>query len=126
MSDWQHDFLESCCEVIDGVTLGDGAFSPGPALWVGRREVAHFDDDRALDLRLTRARIREARPTLREDPRVELRPNQSDWLEISIASEKDLDWARVMVADAVDANLPSAPPGPPPDGEDLARRRRFH
>jgi hypothetical protein len=28
---------------LDGVVVAEGAFSPGPALWVGKREIAVFD-----------------------------------------------------------------------------------
>lgn len=114
------------CEGIEGAALGEGAFSPGPAIWVGRREVAHFDDERSLDVRLTRQVIRDRRAELREDHRVTLRGTSSDWLELEIGSSDDLDDAYQLVVDAVEANTATAPPGPPPKGADLARRRRFH
>jgi len=47
------DFLERCCDGLDRGVVSEGAFSPGPAIWVGRREVAHFDGDDTLDVRLT-------------------------------------------------------------------------
>ena len=118
-------FMERCAS-IDGAALGEGAFSPGPAIWVGRREVAHFDADGPLDVRLTRGVIRERRSELRAEDRVSLRPSQSDWIEVSITTDADADHAFALVADAVAANRPTASPGPPPKGAELARRRRFH
>lgn len=118
-------FLERCA-AIDGATLGDGAFAAVRALWVGRREVAHFDDERALDVRLTKRVIREQRAQLRADERVALRASASDWIELRIENDHDADWAYSLVQRAVAENLPSAPPGPPPTGGELERRRRFH
>jgi len=97
------------CAAIDGVVLGEGAFSPGPALWVGRREVAHVDHDGILDVRLTRAVIREMRAELRDDPRVHLRRSTSDWVGLELISDADEGWAFGLVEAAVSANPPTAP-----------------
>jgi len=42
---------------VDGTVVGEGAFSPGLALWVGKREIAHLDGEQTLDVRLTRTVI---------------------------------------------------------------------
>lgn len=126
MTDWQVQFLEGCSERADGVAVGEGAFAPGPALWVGTREVAHFDDQRALDVRLTKEVIRSRRAELRGDDRVTLRRGSSDWVEITVESDDDIAWATELVLVAVAANRPTATPGPPPTGAELERRRRFH
>ena len=78
--DWQTKFLESCCNLTDGTALGEGAFTSGLALSVSRREIAHFDDERTLDVRLTKAVIRSRRDELTADERVSLRRGGSDWL----------------------------------------------
>lgn len=119
-------FLDVCVDAVDGAALGEGAFAPGPAVWVGKREVAHIDSDDVLDIRLTRDVIRSERAALKADPRVTLRRSSSDWLEFAVSSEDDLVAAGDLVARAVSANLASAPEGPPPSGPDLERRRRFH
>lgn len=111
---------------LDGVAAGEGAFTPGPALWVGAREVAHIDADGALDLRLTRRVLSQRRAALRADGRVRLRPSGSDWCEVVVATPDDVAFALELVAAAVAANLATAPPGPPPSGAALERRRRFH
>ena len=111
---------------VEGAIVGEGAFSPGPALWVGKREIAHLDGDQTLDVRLTRKVIASRRTELRADTRVVLRSGTSDWLEVRVESPLDLEFAISLVKDAVAANLKTAPPGSPPTGADLRRRRRFH
>lgn len=124
--DEQIEFFESCCAQSAGTMIGEGAFAPGPALWVGRREIAHFDDDRTIDVRLTKQVTRSRRSELRDDGRVSLRPGGSDWLEVTIGSPDDTDWARSIVLDAIEANRGTAPEGTPPTSPELDRRRRFH
>lgn len=112
--------------MLAGTAVGEGAFSPGPALWVGTREVAHFDADGSLDVRLTKGVIRRRRAELDADERITLRGAGSDWIEVRVGSDADAQRARELVRDAVAANLPTAAPGAPPTGAALARRRRFH
>jgi len=126
MDDWQTGVLAACVDV-DGATLGEAMFADkGPAVWVGRREVAHFDAERTLDVRLTRQVIRRRRDELRGDPRVALRRNASDWVELTLATDGDVAWAQALVREAVQANRATAPPGPAPTGDALDRRRRAH
>ena len=125
MADPRVALIERCAD-IDRAALGEGAFSPGPALWVGRREVAHLDGPGHLDVRLTRSAIRERRAELRGRTCVELRPGTSDWVRVQLRSEADYETAFELVRDAVTANAATAEPGPPPTGTELARRRRFH
>ena len=109
VADVRLDFMKRCADNISGALLGDGAFSPGPALWVGKREVAHFDALDELDVRLTKDVISERRPELRSDERIELRRGTSDWIRVRVRSTSDLDDAFALVRDAVRANLPTAP-----------------
>jgi hypothetical protein len=118
-------FMDRCAD-IDGAALGDGAFADGPAIWVGTREVAHFDSLDEIEVRLTKRVIRERRTELSNDERVELRPRASDWICVRVRSASDFDRAFGLVQDAVAANRSTATPGLPPSGADLARRRRFH
>lgn len=111
---------------LDGAVIGEGAFSPGPALWVGKREVAHLDGDQTLDVRLTKNVIASRRPALRSDDRVVLRSGSSDWLEVRIETPLDVEFAVSLVKDAIAVNRKTAPPGSPPTGAELQRRRRFH
>ncbi|MEA3076498.1 MAG: hypothetical protein QOF60_1406 [Actinomycetota bacterium] len=117
--------LRGIAASIGGVEVGEGAFAPGIALWVGRREIAHFDGPNVLDVRMTRALIRTNRDELNRDGRVRLRRSTSDWLGFDV-SDGDTAAVTMLITQAVAANLPTAPDGPPPSGADLERRRRFH
>ena len=64
MPDARLDFMKRCAG-IPGAALGEGAFSPGPAIWVVKREVAHFDGQHEVDVRLTKDAVRKRRPELR-------------------------------------------------------------
>jgi hypothetical protein len=95
---------------------------------VNDTEVAHFDGDDVVDLRLTRSVIRERRQELKADPRVTLRRSGSDWLQLRFQTVADVEFAVTLMEAAVAAHRP---PGgvtaePPPTGADLERRRRFH
>lgn len=125
MTDWQNTFLDRCAE-LDHAAISEGAFGAGAAVWVGKREIAHFDDESTLDVRLTKPVIRARRSELRLDSRVRLRSSSSDWLEVRLSGGTEIDFAVQFVRDAIAANLPTAPPGSPPGGAELARRRRFH
>jgi hypothetical protein len=125
VSDWRQTFLDRCSK-LDGVLIGEGNFGPGPGLWVGKREVGHFDDEQTLDIRLTKPQIRARRSELESDDRVGLRRGSSDWLEVQVREESDVDFALSLVHDAITANLQTAPLGFAPTRADLARGRRLH
>lgn len=113
---------------IDGVIEADSAFKSGAGFWVNGTEIAHFEGEHAIDLRLTKAEIRARRPGLRADPRVALRTSSSDWLTVAFSSAADEDFVLGLAEIAAAAHRPAdgSPPVPPPTGAALARRRRFH
>jgi Family of unknown function (DUF5519) len=113
---------------IDGVTESDSVFKDDLAFWVNGTEIAHFESENAIDVRLTRAGIRARRAALRADPRVTLRSGSSDWLTAELGSARDLELVVGLVEAAAAAHRPAdgAPGRPPPAGPELARRRRFH
>jgi hypothetical protein len=125
VNDFQAGFLERCAK-LENAEIGEGAFRPGAAVWLGKREIVHFDGERTLDVRLTKEAIRARRAEFKADTRIRLRPGSSDWLEIHLGNESDVGFALTLVRDAIVANLPTAPLGPPPTGAELERRRRFH
>lgn len=125
MDDWTAGFLDRCA-ALDGVAIGESAFGSGPAIWVGKREVAHLDDESTLDVRLTRSVIRARRAELAADDRVGLRRGTSDWVEVHLTGPQDVELSLELVRQAVEANRQTAPPGLPPTGAELERRRRFH
>src|SRR5437870_4573350 len=108
-------FLERCAREIAGAQLGDGVFTEGQAVWCGTREVAHFHDGSGeLEVRLTKAVVRERRAELKADERVTLRKSASDWIAFTIETKTDEDDALALVRAAVEANAATAPAGPPP------------
>lgn len=113
---------------FEDVIEADSAFQPGQGYWVNGKEIAHLDEDDVLDLRLTRNVIRERRAELKADPRVTLRRSGSDWVEVRFRTLADVEFAAILMEQAVAAHRPAA--GrialAPPTGADLARRRRFH
>lgn len=119
--------MRQLCQ-IDGVIEGESVFKDGPALWVNGKEIAHFEGEHAIDLRLTRAEIRARRAELRADPRVSLRSASSDWITIEFAAPADEAFVRGLTETAAAAHRPSdgSPARLPPAGADLARRKHFH
>lgn len=113
---------------IAGVVEGESAFKDGPGFWAGGKEIAHFEGEHAIDLRLTKAEIRARRTELRADPRVTLRASSSDWLTVEFTTQADQDFVCALAAVAAAAHRAAdgAPAQPPPTGAALARRRRFH
>lgn len=57
MGKWP-DILLDRCAGLPNAAISEGAFGDGAAVWVGKREVAHFDDESTLDVRLTKPLIR--------------------------------------------------------------------
>jgi hypothetical protein len=88
---------------LAGVELRKSRFRDAEAFFLGRREFAHFHGEEALDIRLTRSRIRAKAKELESDPRAALRGG-SDWLAFRFASEADADRALELVAEALEAN----------------------
>jgi hypothetical protein len=113
---------------IPGMLEGASVFSEGLAYWVNGKQVAHFVADDALELRLTKAVIREMRAALKADERVELRSSSSDWVVVRVRDDYDVRFLVDLARRAAEAHLPAEglAPKPPPAGADLERRRRFH
>lgn len=108
--------------MINGVVESDSAFKDDLAFWVNGTEIAHFESDDAIDIRLTRAEIR----ARRADPRVVLRGSSSDWLTAVRRSAQDEDFVVGLVRIAASAHQQAAGFALPPTGAALARWRRFH
>jgi hypothetical protein len=113
---------------IEGVEESSSAFKEDFGYWVNGTEIAHFEGERAIDIRLTRALIRDRRADLRADPRVRLRASGSDWLTVELAGVDATTFVIELVEAAAAAHraAPGTIAAPPPHAADLARRRRFH
>jgi hypothetical protein len=103
-------------------------FGHGTAFWVNGKEIAHFEADALIEIRLTRVVIRERRAALKEDSRVVLRPSGTDWITVRFKTPDDVDFVSELVSRAEEAHRssPGTSPRPPPTGADLERRKRFH
>ena len=110
---------------VDGVVESDSAFSDRQAFWVNGTEVAHLGADGRLEVRLTRAVIREHSGELADEPAVTPRSRASDWV---VLPTDDAELCVRLVELAAEAHRAPAGliPAPPPAGVDLERRRRFH
>jgi hypothetical protein len=113
---------------IQGVVESPSTFGPGSGFWCNGKEIAHFDAPNVIDLRLTKSVIRELRPLLRGDQRVELRKSASDWIEVHMSSSDDVAFVLELAERAAAAHRAGAgeKAKPTPVGSDLDRRRRFH
>lgn len=120
--------LRQALAAIDGIEESDSAFKDDVGYWVNGKEIAHFEGDRAIDIRLTRAVIRDRRAELKVDARVRLRPSSSDWLTVELTGADATAFVLELVKAAVAAHrtAPGTTAAPPPSGAELARRRRFH
>lgn len=126
--DESRDRVMAVLGAIDGVEVSPSMFGTDDAIWCNGKEIAHFDADDVVDVRLTKAVIREMRAELRSDERVTLRKRASDWIEVRMSTTNDVDAVVALVERAAAAHR--APPGVIPKrvprGADLERRRRFH
>ena len=120
--------LRQALAAVDGIEESDSAFKDDVGYWVNGKEIAHFEGERAIDIRLTRAVIRDRRAELRADARVRLRPSSSDWLTVELGGSDPTAFVLELVEAAVAAHrtAPGTIAAPAPSGAELARRRRFH
>jgi hypothetical protein len=120
--------LENHLREIEGVIVSDSMFGHGAAYWVNGTEIAHFESDEVIEVRLTRLEIRERRPAFKADDRVDLRPSGADWITVRFSSPDDVSFVVDLVTIAAHAHQP--PSGktarPPPTGEAFRHRQRFH
>lgn len=122
------DDLKARLCAIDGVMVSESMFGNGDAYWVNGKEIAHFEREGVIEVRLTRRVIRDHRAAFRADDRVELRPSGADWIRLRFNSHNDVVFVVDMVTTAANAHQPA--PGEtakaPPTGAELRRRQRFH
>jgi hypothetical protein len=112
---------------IDGLVESPSVFGEGDASWMDGTQVVNWLDD-GLEVRLTLPVIRAERQRLKADARVELKSPSSPWVIVRPRSRADVPFVVEMVEMAAAAHRPArgVPLKPPPQGADLARRRRFH
>lgn len=116
---------------VPGLMEGPSTFASDDlarAYWAGGKQIVNLFSAERVELRLTKPVIRAQRDRLRDDPRVELRPNASDWVTVVVSRAADAGLVVELAQWAAAAHpAPVRPDRPPvPEGADLARRRRFH
>ena len=70
------------------------------ALWLGTREIAHCHNGQ-VDVRLTRAVVRDLRDELRSDARIDLRGPGFDWILIRVRKMADVERAIELLRHAI-------------------------
>jgi hypothetical protein len=86
------------------VREGRSRYGDKPALFAGSREIAHLEQDGAIDLRITRAGWARARPDFAADPAVLHDPGRRDWIELRPKHASDLDRLAPLLAITAAAN----------------------
>lgn len=72
------------------------------ALWLGTREIAHCHNGQ-VDVRLTRAGVRELRSELASDARIDLRGPGYDWILVRVRTRADVERALELLRHAIRA-----------------------
>jgi hypothetical protein len=86
------------------VREGRSRYGDKPALFAGSREIAHLEQDGAIDLRITRAGWARARQDFAADPAVLHDPGRRDWIELRPKHASDLDRLAPLLAVTAAAN----------------------
>ena len=86
------------------VREGRSRYGDKPALFAGSREIAHLEQDGAIDLRITRAGWARARQDFAADPAVLHDPGRRDWIELHPNHASDLDRLAPLLAITAAAN----------------------
>src|SRR5262249_30179517 len=119
--------LRSSLAAVPGVLSGGAVYGGVEGFWVDQKHIAELGEDGSVQVRLTKALIREHRERLDADPRVSRRKT-SDWVTVDVRSDADVALVVELVRLAAPLYMPpdGVPLRPPPDGAALERRRRFH
>jgi hypothetical protein len=105
-----------------------GASDDDRAYFVNGTQVANVIDDPTIELRLTRKAISAHRARFKSEPHVILRRSGSDWFAVTVVGRHEHDLVMELAPEIARAHWPAneLPLKPPPEGAELARRRRFH
>jgi methylated-DNA-protein-cysteine methyltransferase related protein len=96
--------LDRALRAIPGVARRVSRWGTEPAYFVGDREIAHFHKDGRMDVRLTRAVIRERKSLGSLDRRIRTRGPSSEWVAVDAAHHGDAALVLALVEEAVRAN----------------------
>jgi Family of unknown function (DUF5519) len=79
-------------------------YADKPALFAGRREIAHLEAPGVVDLRITREGWAKVSADFAADPAVRRDRSRRDWIELHLCSPADLGRLRPLLRTAVAAN----------------------
>jgi Family of unknown function (DUF5519) len=97
---WQA-VVEACSEA-GPVSERPSQWGGKPALFLDRREIAHYDGQGVVDVRITASGWKHV--DFGDDPAVTRDRSRRDWVSISVASQEDVERLRPLLAAAVRAN----------------------
>jgi hypothetical protein len=83
---------------------GRSRFGDKPALFSGRREIAHLEAPGVIDLRITQAGWAQVRDHVGRDPAVRHDRARRDWIELRLRSVADLDRLGMLLTVTMAAN----------------------
>ena len=89
----------------DSIEHRKSRFSKEEALFVGKREIAHFHSNNEIDVRLTRPEIRRRELRKSSDPRIHFTSPGSDWIVVTFRRESDLPFVLELLEAADRANI---------------------
>jgi Family of unknown function (DUF5519) len=90
------------CSEVGPVYERPSQWGGKPALFLDRREIAHYDGDGIVDVRITASGWKGV--AFGDDPAVTRDRSRRDWVSIRIASTEDLERLRPLLEAAVRAN----------------------
>lgn len=83
---------------------GRSRYGDKPALFVGRREIAHLEAPGVIDLRITRAGWSRSSASYGRDGAVRRDPARRDWIEVHLRSSADLERLAGLLTTAIASN----------------------
>jgi hypothetical protein len=104
VSDPGWDALVELCRELAPVEVRRSRFADKPAIFLGRREVAHWEAMGQVDLRVTAAGWRRHAAEFGSDPCVVHDPRRRDWLDLRLSGAADVMRLRPLFETALRAN----------------------
>jgi Family of unknown function (DUF5519) len=92
------------CEELGPVEHRPSRWADKPALFLGRREIAHAEAPGWIDLRITVKGWRAQASAFTGDPAVRHDPRRRDWVELIPSTAHDVQRLRPLFEQAITAN----------------------
>ena len=92
------------CRELGPVVVRTSRFAAKPAMFLGRREFAHWEGPGRVDLRITALGWRRHMDEFAGDPAISRDRARRDWIDLHLASVADVERLRPLFETAVAAN----------------------